>query len=65
MDGSGSGSRKQSESSVNAERPAEITVAWRHDKFACQGRMGTNSKDLFPFVFLYPTLKVGVTLRVG
>jgi hypothetical protein len=45
--------QEQGESRGNAERPAEITVAWRHDKFACRGRMGTNSKDLFPFVFLY------------
>lgn len=48
----GQESKKQSASGVNAHRPAKITVAWRHDKFACQGRMGTNSKDLFPFVFL-------------
>jgi hypothetical protein len=32
--------QERGESRVNAERPAEITVAWRHDKFACQGRMG-------------------------
>ena len=36
MDGWGSEGRKQSAGSVDVQRPATITVAWRHDKFACQ-----------------------------